>query len=566
MGGTWYAARGGYEALVLGTILNEKYRIERELGQGGMGAVYIAEDLKSHDRVAVKVIHAHLSARLPDLEQRFEREARAASAVDTEHIARCLDAGIDASTKQPFMVLELLVGDDFDRVLRSIGPVEPSLALRVTAQAALGLAAAHKANIVHRDIKPANLFLASKPTSVGERVVKILDFGVAKVIDDPNEKSAGHDGLTRTGSLLGSPLYMSPEQARSVKTVDGRTDIWSLGVVLYKALAGRTPYEHVSGLGDLVLALWNEPPPPVQQFASWVQPEIAALVDRMLRADPTERFQTMDEVHSAVVSLLGGDISIHDAALVPLAESTRSRAAQTFFRRFDTRNRTRSGGESTSAQAEAPVRAQTAQPPSSTFGESDTDPAMSKVVTPVASSKLEESAVKSISSPGTELTGSNPGQVTQTGLTTTGATRLGTEAGKPAPSNTTRGLVLAAIGLAVGVAAATLVLSNKNDSGPAPSGSTSALPSNSPLPEPAAVPDVTPSTIPSDQRDRESTGSAGVFPPNMGPSSLYSGAPSASASAPPSSSGPLTAPTVKPRPTSTTTTKTPGFTDFGDRK
>jgi serine/threonine-protein kinase len=318
---------------VIGRTLDGKYRIDRLLGQGGMGSVYEAEELGTGRRVAIKLINKNLSGEDGEsLIRRFEREARAAGSIDTEHIARCFGAGTDPETGSPFMVLEYLVGEDLQHVLRRLGPLDPGLALRIVAQACQGLAKAHEAKVVHRDIKPANLFLAQ--AGDGARSVKILDFGVAKIRRDPGEAGGETAGLTRTGSMLGSPLYMSPEQARSVKNVDHRSDIWSMGVVLYQALAGRTPYQHISGLGDLILTLCSDQPPPVQQFAPWVTPEIAAILDFSLRVDPNERFQSAAEMLAALLSLLPDGVEVTEAMLVPLDEETHDHVAPAYLRGF----------------------------------------------------------------------------------------------------------------------------------------------------------------------------------------------------------------------------------------
>ena len=320
---------------MLGKTLDGKYRIERLLGSGGMGSVYAADEIATGKRVAIKVLHGN-RAESADLMARFEREARVAGAIDTEHIVRCYATGTDPETESPYMVLEYLVGEDLQRALKRLGPLPPEVALRVVAQACMGVAKAHEAKIIHRDIKPANIFLAKGEGEV--RTVKVLDFGVAKARRDPGDlgQSSTDGGLTRTGAILGSPLYMSPEQARSVKSIDHRADLWSLGVVLYQALAGRTPYEHISGLGDLILALCGDLPPSVQHFAPWVPPEVAALTDRALRIEPGERFQSADEMLAAVRELLPRGVEVHDDMLVALDDTTHDHVAPTYFRRAHT--------------------------------------------------------------------------------------------------------------------------------------------------------------------------------------------------------------------------------------
>jgi len=338
---------------VLGKTLDGKYRVEHLLGSGGMGSVYAADEIASGKRVAIKVLHAN-RAESPDLMARFEREARVAGSIDTEHIVRCYATGTDPETQSPYMVLEYLVGEDLQRVVRRLGPLQPEVALRVLAQACVGVAKAHEAKIIHRDLKPANIFLAEG--AGGVRTVKVLDFGVAKARRDPGDfsDSASAGGLTRTGAILGSPLYMSPEQARSVKNVDHRADLWSLGVVLYQMLAGRTPYEHISGLGDLILALCSDLPPSVQEFASWVPPEVAAITDRALRIEPSERFQSADEMLAAVRALLPQGVEVRDDMLVAVDAATQGNVAPTYFRRAHT---------SSSGNRSLPVSASRPPPP-----------------------------------------------------------------------------------------------------------------------------------------------------------------------------------------------------------
>src|SRR4051794_6908329 len=197
-----------------------------------MGSVYEAEHTATGRRVAVKVITAADLTRDSTVVTRFQREARAAGAIDTQHITQVLDAGVDSADGRPFLVMEYMTGEDLQHVIKRIGPLSPDVALRVVAQACLGLQKAHEAHVVHRDIKPANLFLAKR--DAGEIIVKLLDFGIAKVKMEQAQGNADDAGLTKTGSMIGSPLYMSPEQARGdVKNIDHRTDIWSMGIVLY---------------------------------------------------------------------------------------------------------------------------------------------------------------------------------------------------------------------------------------------------------------------------------------------------------------------------------------------
>lgn len=283
--------------------------------------MYEAQHTGTGRRVAVKVISTGDIAKNQALVGRFHREAKAAGSIDTQHIVQVLDTGTDESTGLPFMAMEYLAGEDAQHVFQRLGPVRPELALRIIAQACIGLQKAHEARVVHRDIKPANLFLAERDE--GEVLVKILDFGIAKIKLDQQE-TAETQGLTRTGSMLGSPLYMSPEQARGAKTIDHRADIWSLGVVMYQALAGRTPHHHIEALGELIIAICSELPTPVQDHAPWVPPEVAAVVHGALRFDPAERYQTAADMLAAIKPLLPNGWALRTDMLTPLSDEEKA--------------------------------------------------------------------------------------------------------------------------------------------------------------------------------------------------------------------------------------------------
>ena len=306
------------------SLIGARYRVVRLLGKGGMGSVFEAIDLETGLRVAVKVITAEAAAN-ETLMGRFVREAKAAAAIDTPHIVRVLGFGRDEERQLPFLVLEYLEGEDLHQLIKRLGPLAPDLALRIAAQACLGLQRAHEAGIVHRDIKPANFFLAQ--AEGGQRLIKLLDFGVAKIEAEPIAMGGEAGALTRTGSMLGSPLYMSPEQARGRRDLDQRSDIWSLGVVLYQALSGHTPHRDTDLLGELLILICTEAPEPLQRAAPWVPPELASLVHRALRFDVGERFQTAAEMRAAILALLRGDMTIHEQQLRPLGEGERAAVA-----------------------------------------------------------------------------------------------------------------------------------------------------------------------------------------------------------------------------------------------
>jgi serine/threonine-protein kinase len=197
-------------------------------------------------------------------------------------------------------------------VLDRVGPLPYEIALRIAGQALAGLARAHAAGVVHRDIKPANLFLAREDD--GAITVKVLDFGVAKVRADPL-RAPDTMSLTDTGGFLGSPLYMSPEQVQSSKDVDARADVWSLGSVLYAAMAGRAPHQGIASLGKLVVTICGTPAPPLRDFARGVPEEVAAVVHRALAIDPDERWSSATAMLEAIRALSPGGVMLPEEML-----------------------------------------------------------------------------------------------------------------------------------------------------------------------------------------------------------------------------------------------------------
>jgi TolB-like protein/Flp pilus assembly protein TadD len=247
-----------------------KYRILAELGRGGMGVVYRAEDTKLLRPVALKFLSEELSAG-PEARARFLREARAAAALDNPHVCTVYEAGEHEG--RAFIAMALIEGCSLrERLARGPLPVDEALAL--ACQIAEGLAAGHARRIVHRDIKPANIMLA------GGRIAKITDFGLARI--------EGSGETTRTGGVVGTLAYMSPEQAQGFQT-DQRTDIWSLGCVIYEMLTGRAPFSPSPGQSD-ILALLQSDPQPVTALRPDAPPRFAAIVDRCLRKDLRSRY------------------------------------------------------------------------------------------------------------------------------------------------------------------------------------------------------------------------------------------------------------------------------------
>jgi serine/threonine-protein kinase len=312
---------------MIGQLVGARYEVVHLLGEGGMGAVYEARDRSVDRSVAIKVISDEEVAQDEVLVARFQREARAAAKVRSPHIVEILDAGHDAERRTPYMVMELLRGESVLDVLNRLGPLPPELALRIAIQTCTGLEHAHAVGVVHRDIKPANLFLAEGHTDAeDELTVKLLDFGVAKFKMDKASET-DKQSLTRTGSMLGSPIYMSPEQARGLKSIDHRADIWSLGIVLHQLLTGRQPHQGIDGLGELIITICSDPPEPITARAPWCSPELARVVSGALQLAADKRYPSAKIMREALARCLpdgGADTRILKSMLVPLSEEQRA--------------------------------------------------------------------------------------------------------------------------------------------------------------------------------------------------------------------------------------------------
>ena len=305
------AAPGLAEAL-LGETIDRKYKLVGLLGEGGMGSVYEALHTGTSRRVAVKLIRPDKLAPGSTARSRFRREARAAGAIQSPHIVEILDSGTDAATGHLYLVMEHLDGQDLKHLLDGTSRLPYDVALRIAGQALVGLVKAHAAGVVHRDIKPANLFLARQEE--GAVVVKVLDFGVAKLRPDPL-RGPETMSLTDTGGILGSPVYMSPEQVQSSRDVDVRTDVWSVGCVLYAAITGHAPHQHIDSLGRLVLAICGTPAPPVRDVVPGVPEEVAAVVHHALAIDPAERTPSAAAMLEAIRALLPSGLAIREEML-----------------------------------------------------------------------------------------------------------------------------------------------------------------------------------------------------------------------------------------------------------
>jgi serine/threonine-protein kinase len=272
------------------------YRIVRLLGEGGFGEVYLAENPLIERRAAVKVLHTAL-AQDAELVRRFLNEARAASAIRHRNIIEVFDAGVTPEGA-PYILMEFLEGVSLQKRLADVGRLALPQVLEIARQAGSALAAAHAAGIVHRDLKPENLFLVPEPTAPGGERVKILDFGIAKIV-----RSSGTGGTlrTQTGLIMGSPAYMSPEQCKDSADVDLRSDIYSFAIIIYEMLAGRTPYLAASGTEMLIMHLTGTPAP-LREWAANVPAHVEAAIMRGLSRARDDR---CDSIASFVGALRG---------------------------------------------------------------------------------------------------------------------------------------------------------------------------------------------------------------------------------------------------------------------
>jgi serine/threonine-protein kinase len=331
-----------------GDVLAGKYRLEKVAGEGGMGVVYAAQHLVLKQRVAVKVL-------LPDaatsehVVERFAREAQAAARIVSEHVARVMDAGTTA-TGAPFLVMEYLEGCDLEELLAVEGPLPMTDVVDYLLQALEALAHAHAVGLVHRDIKPANLFLACRAD--GGNVIKMLDFGISKTMEARPE-----DRVLTGHAVLGSPVYMSPEQLRNAKDIDARADLWSLGVVAYELLCGKPPFDG-DGVGEIFAAILETEAEPLHTRNWRLPPELSAVIAKCIQRKPEDRWADAAALARALKPYGSGTYD----PLIERAEQVLARAKM--FKRLETpselrrvvqaldavaeRARTTGGGTSTS--------------------------------------------------------------------------------------------------------------------------------------------------------------------------------------------------------------------------
>jgi serine/threonine protein kinase len=278
----------------VGNILAGKYRVDKILGRGGMGIVVAATHLELETSVAIKLLLPEVRGN-QEVVTRFAREARAAAQIKSEYVARTLDVGkLDSGC--PYIVMEYLEGADLSQRLAQQGPLPIPEAIRLILQACDALAEAHALGIIHRDLKPSNLFVTRRRD--GTEVAKMLDFGISKL--SPTGGTGPDLSMTRTTSVMGSPLYMSPEQLVSSRNVDPRSDIWALGVTLYEALAGLPPFGGET-LPELITRVMTQPAPPLSSLRPDAPAQLEAVIMRCLAKEPAARYQSVGELAAALL-------------------------------------------------------------------------------------------------------------------------------------------------------------------------------------------------------------------------------------------------------------------------
>jgi len=283
----------GRSQVAVGDVLAGKYRVERVLGMGGMGVVVAATHLELRDERAIKLVRPELTH--PQIIERFLREARAVVKLRSEHVAQVYDIG-RLPTGAPFMVMELLHGDDLAALLKKRGALPVHEAALFVMQACDALSEAHGRGIVHRDLKPANLFLTHRED--GSPCIKVLDFGVSKYIPEDGESTEME--MTSNGDIMGSPLYMAPEQMRAAREVDARADIWALGAILYKLVTGRAPFQRPTTPEIFMAVLGSDVAPLPSSIHAGIPSGLEAVIMRCLSKDVDSRFPRAADLRAAL--------------------------------------------------------------------------------------------------------------------------------------------------------------------------------------------------------------------------------------------------------------------------
>lgn len=293
------------------SLVAGKYQLVQCIGQGGMGSVWEGRHASLGTRVAIKFIEADYADN-GEARSRFDREARAAASLQSKHAIQIFDHGVTEDGK-PYIVMEMLVGEPLDKRIQRLGQLPLQDTTRILQQVGRALTQAHEKGIVHRDLKPENIFLVASPDDDDE-IAKVLDFGIAKI---QNDGSPGLTSSTKTGAVLGTPYYMSPEQARGLRNVDHRTDIWSLGVIAFRAVTGRLPFEGES-VGDLLVKICTSPIPVPSEVLPGLPPAFDTWFLRALDRDPTRRFASVPEAMDALAFAAGVTVRGRGSQAAPM--------------------------------------------------------------------------------------------------------------------------------------------------------------------------------------------------------------------------------------------------------
>ena len=307
--------------VAMGEVVGGKWRVGALIGRGGMGAVYEGTNTSIGKKVALKFIDAEF-ARNVDIASRFQREAEAASLVESAHIVHIFDSGT-TDGGLPYIVMELLRGEDLRARINRLGRIANEEAVHIVAQTLRGLYRAHEAGIVHRDLKPDNIFLVDRDDD--PLFAKIVDFGISKMMRRAGDSGASPGTLTRQGVVLGTPFYMSPEQAQAFADLDLRTDLWSVGAILFECLSGRPPHTG-DAYEQIIISICTTDAPDVRSLNPNVPASLAQFVAQALQRDRARRFQTAKEMLDALqatgltpVRTIGAFSSGQGAAMGPRA-------------------------------------------------------------------------------------------------------------------------------------------------------------------------------------------------------------------------------------------------------